>query len=234
MLFFPFGAFSGDAADPARLAEEFREAARQASDTTWWQFLMGAISSPGRVDWDSIAAIVSAGDAVLTGINHTTGPTLYDWKVPYNQGLQPIPATSVDWTATHPELLLVIFSFQFYRDTSHTAHLNTGSSRLRVQVRAEVDGVEVHGGGPMSHPIDGRLRGGGYSDQALATCIVGLTLVQPGTHSVRAVAGQLALTSGDENGEDEITTLDHPPTDVAIGSRNMIVMRFARATMMEG
>ena len=236
MLFYPFGVMNEDVVGPEKLAEEFREAQRVASNCTQYQFNENVFHHED-LERDSHVKIMSAGKTIQIGIADASAPDLVDlsmFEIPYNRGLGPISDTSVDWVSPYTELVHAVFSFQYARD--FTSQYNNGRGcRIRAQIRIAIDGSPVSGAGPFGVPFDGLSWGTGFAYNSHYTSIHAMAIVPAGAHRIEGVAGLVNAAIGGRRVEGSSDTWDDPPTEkIVIANREMIVMRFARGTNLEG
>ena len=239
MLFYPFGMKDGDVVDPAKLANEFQEANRVASDTCQYQFKSETITN-SVIEKGSHVKVMTAQKIANLGATDSAAPNLTStnadlFQVPYNRGLTEITGlTWPSWTATYPELVFVCFSFQSMRDTDF---FNDHTQIIRTQIRLAIDGSFTPGSGPLAIPLDSLNRGTGLGAISAASSIHTMAFLPPGPHRVSAPASQMPAvqrTVLSPYSEDQVGVSEVPPNDeVAIGTRSIIVMRFARGGSLE-
>ncbi|QDP54534.1 MAG: hypothetical protein Unbinned2514contig1000_26 [Prokaryotic dsDNA virus sp.] len=246
MLFFPFGVTDNDVADPQKIANEFQEANRVASNTTQHQFNANAFEHANMAA-NSNVIVETASQNVTLQVTNSAGPVLAAasnanlFQIPYAQGLQEIPIDGDSWphwTSTYPELVFVCFSFQFARAI-------TFSYDIRVQIKLSIDGSIVEGAGPSALQTDAKnpMFGSGIGNPSAASSISTIAILPAGAHRIVPMAAQMSTntvvpqTTTDDGwfGLQPLVTLDSPPVDeVAIGNRSMIVLRFPRGGALEG
>jgi len=143
MLFFPHGVFDNEVIDPERLAKEYQEAARVASETSQYQWKAGAFPDMSKLGVNAAATVMTSKVEPLIGVRGASHPAGADqprdpvlkthvgvparvpdvnlFQIPYNRGWSEDTATVQTWTSKYPELVLVAFSYQFIRDYARLA-----------------------------------------------------------------------------------------------------------------
>ena len=251
MLYFPNGVMSGEIVDPDRLAQEFIRAANLADQTNQWSWNADALNALTdlvgrdccRVEQKFVACDLQSSNDAAT--NPTEQPILpyatgYDtniWQIPYKRGLLPIGDDTpngrlqVQWTTEYPELVMCVLTCQYVRDFITIDNgLTATEPVIRSQIRMQLDGQVLPGSGPMAHPVYS-VRGIGLGTSAAALTNVWIGIVPAGTHVLMGVGGQGDLAAVGTDYE----FLDSSPTDgVAIATRNLFALRFARGDMMKG
>ncbi len=242
MLFLPKGPQNGDVVDPDKLARDFIEADRVASQTTQWQWSEKCVQDPTMLEYGSHVDVLSAITPADLSI-HRDSPSfdLSDsdlFMLSYNNGYKEITDMKLEWDSVYPELVKFVFSFQYARKditndpttSTNKVRLKLGYDKIRASIRLKVDGVLQEGAGCYMKPPDGSPRGMGYSWKSMASCITVITMLPAGTHTVVPVA-QLhdctAITSLDHEGK-RISAELAPTSAAAIAGRQMIAIRFAR------
>jgi len=241
VLYFPYGLYDSDVADPDKVANEFQEAHRVASDTCQYQFQSQAFNHTD-LERGTHVVVMSAGVQTGLGISSTGPPVLTTanadlFQIPYARGLQEIDLGSDDWpawTSEYPELVFVTFSFQ-YAEMAGWAFGASPPLEIRPRVRISIDGTIPPGAGPAARSMDGLERGTGLPGLTAVTSITTMAFLDAGSHRVSAMAGQgSAAVQAAAEATDEYTawltaSIDNPPVDkVVIGNRQMTVIRFAR------
>tara|TARA_Y100001938_G_scaffold150946_1_gene244570 strand:- start:12776 stop:13663 length:888 start_codon:yes stop_codon:yes gene_type:complete len=148
MLFFPFGVLENEVVDPERLAKEYQEAARTASDTSHYQWKKGAFPDLSKISDSAAAHVMTTAMNPLIGARGASHPNTSDilprdpilkthkdssgavvadrtphsdlLQIPYNRGWKEDEATVQKWNSEYPELLFISFSYQFIRDYART------------------------------------------------------------------------------------------------------------------
>lgn len=251
MLYFPNGVMDGEVVDPDRLAQEFIKAANLADQTNQWSWNAAALNALTdlvgrdccRSEQKFIACdLQSSNDPA---INPSLAPILpyaagYDtniWQIPFKRGLLPIGDNTpngrlqVQWTTEYPELVMCVLTCQYVRDRRTIDNgLVATEPVIRAQVRMQLDGQILPGSGPMAHPVYS-VRGIGYGASAAALTDVWIGIVPAGTHVLMGVAGQgdNAAAGVDYEFQDQA-----PVEGVAIATRNLFALRFARGDTIKG
>ena len=263
MLFFPFGVFNKDAVEPDKLANEFQEAHRVASNCTQYQFTQslfdhsfiksGTLVSVEYASKEASLEIKPAQAAQLDAADNR-------FQIPYDRGLVEItPMDWPEWTSEYPELVFASFSFQYARGELHDyldGDVTTVVAQVRTQIRLFIDGVSLPGAGPAAIPFDGLSRGTGLGSASAFTTIHAMAIVPAGSHRVSARAGQkyagrsddrpsggAGMGSTDRSRDRGVERSDYsyshqnkdnPPKTVVIGNRACTVLRFPRGGNLGG
>ena len=182
----------------------------------------------------------------------------------------------MSWVSDYPELVHIIFSFQYVR-SGNEDYIRENSAqpygadwgdaiwskirKNRLQVAVNVDGVNVVGSGPNGVSTSDSYRGTAYTARSLATSVNTIQLLPAGSHTVKAVAGlapsasivdndgnvsrntmfnrqSIIFNLADTNGDPFITSGNALKgfaigENVCIGTRNMLVIRYARGKLLE-
>jgi len=144
-----------------------------------------------------------------------------------------VDGMEVAWTATYPELVIIVFDFQYVRPFFGTVDgadevTFTDPRTARMQVKIQLDGVLHAGTGPFALAQDGSVRGTGFAGEDLRSYSMLITQVQPGRHTARAVAALGPDTYIDRDYTSDLferaaqTSLYPGP---AFGNRKLFVMR---------
>jgi len=246
MLFFPKGPANGDVVDPDKTSRDFIEADRISSHTTHWQWTENSIDNTEWLERGTHADVVSA--SIQADLGNTSGAeaTLTDsdlYVLSFNNGYQDVSNMELTWSSIYPELVMLVFSFQYIRHrvtagTAGTAELklDSGFTEVRFTVRIKVNGVLQEGAGIYQSSEQGSVRGTGYSHRSLAGTVTVVTMLPAGTNTIVPVASltdSTVITA--TNNELKRNSGDFPPTSgCVIGNREMIAMRFARGMWMGG
>jgi hypothetical protein len=138
MLFFPFGVFDNEVVDPDKLAKDYQEAARVATETSQYQWRNGAFPDFTHIAADAAATVMTSQVNAILGMRGASHPSGTDrprdpvlqtqtvgsgrtanatlFQIPYNRGWSEDDDTVQTWTSKYPELVLVAFSYQYIRD----------------------------------------------------------------------------------------------------------------------
>ena len=247
MLFFPKGPINGDVVDPDKTARDFIEADRISSHTTHWQWTENCIENEAWLERGTHADVVSASVQADLGNTDAAEATLTDsdlYVLSFNNGYQDVSNMEITWSSTYPELVMLVFSFQYIRHRVTTSYppgtaqitLDDGFTEVRFTVRIKVNGVLQEGAGIYQSTEQGSVRGTGYSHRSLAGTVTVVTMLPAGTNTIVPVAALTDSTFVDDfNDEAKRNSSDYgPTTGCVIGNREMIAMRFARGMWMGG
>lgn len=134
---------------------------------------------------------------------HNVAPDSNLFEIPYNKGFTEIDDTSLSWVSDYPELVHIIFSFQYVRSGNvyyirEENALPYGADwgdamwskirKNRLQVAVNVDGVNVVGSGPNGVSTSDSYRGTSYTARSLATSINTIQLLPAGSHTIKGMA----------------------------------------------
>lgn len=248
MYFLPKAPQTGMVADPDALARDFVEAKTIVGSTTQYQWSEETFQNRGLLEAGTHAKLMVAETSALLNITDGNEPKLkssvsgYDtnlFQVPYNVSPKEIDDMELSWTSTYPELVKIIFSFQYCRyyfsHPSNTAlGLITNYNNCRFVVKMDIDGYQPEGAGCYKLSYDGSMRGTGFGGRSMASCITYVGMLPAGTHKVVPI-----VASNDVRGmnlfNNEVISkaLAIPPTPgVVVGNRNMSILRFARGKML--
>jgi len=280
MIYLPTGLKTGDVIDPKKIAKDFIEVKKIASETSQFQWhdnsfqdmdkfndtlckveYVKTIASPGSTN-KNVEVLTDTGVHTNLVFDEHTGGTITGvvdpdmYRIPFNKGLHTIPGTTINWESKYPELIYIIFSYQYlragvntYRDfASATAdqgdHGDAKSIMHRFNSTIVLDGNNIVGSGPGGLNTEGSYRGLGATTKHLASSSTVVQYVSAGIHSVSASAAilpssQLTDNEGSESRYSISSTLTSGSGDPygynhCIGNRNMIVVRFGRGKLLEG
>lgn len=200
------------------------------------------------------------GTPVDIGINGTNTGLFH---IPYARGWREVEIARADastntaspmevtWTSEYPELVWIIFSFNYVRNNASDFYVYHGGSSigddavsllLRSRVRLTIDGAHIDGSGPYGSNPDGLLRGNGYAGYAMLSSCVAMANVGAGTHRVVPVASCEPHADADSDNffdgelkQSRIKYLKAPPVrGVCLGARRLIVLRFPKGMSVRG
>ena len=196
-----------------------------------------------------------------TGANGTNTGLFH---IPYARGWSEVETARTDgsatetspmevtWTSEYPELVWIIFSFNYVRNHREDFYVYHGGTaalgaystllHLRARVRLSIDGAHISGSGPYGANPDGMLRGNGYVESAMLSSCVAMRDVSAGTHRVVPMAScephSTPSTGNHFDGElkqGKIPYLNAPPTrGICLGARRLIVLRFPKGMSVRG
>jgi len=246
MYFLPKAPQPGMVADPDALARDFVEAKKVAGSATQYQWQENTFKARSKLQAGTHVKVMYAETNATLGVTNSRAPVLisgsgYDsdnFQVPYNMSLAKIDDMALTWTSKYPELVKIIFSFQYCR----LKRTGFGSSGLiathdivRFIIKLDIDGYQPEGAGCYKLSNDGSVRGTGFAGRSMASCITYVGMLPAGNHKVVPVVGQ-ADSRGLNlfNNEYISKPLAIPPAPgVVVGNRTMSILRFARGKMLE-
>jgi len=246
MYFLPKAPQTGMVADPDALARDFVEAKTLVSSTTQYQWSEETFQDRGLLEAGTHAKLMVAETSALLNITDEREPKLkptspdYDtnlFQVPYNVSPKEIDDMELSWTSTYPELVKIIFSFQYCRLLTSgfgTSGLITNYNNCRFVVKMDIDGYQPEGAGCYKLSYDGSMRGTGFGGRSMASCITYVGMLPAGTHKVIPIVASNDVRGMNHfNNEHKSKALDTPPTPgLVVGNRNMSILRFARGKML--
>jgi hypothetical protein len=281
-IYAPKGNFKNEVADSDKLLDEWISAKRIADNATNWQFCsqnVGRILADAHAENGEVVTVVQkhAGGHVGAGtfgkIHHNDGKYLMGesradtheraWLIPYLKGWSSIfdDQLEITWTAKHSELVMVGFSFWWYRLSADNAltHLHVssggyfdGSVSPRIKVGINMDGTIIDGSGPgcnVSISKRSTVFVNGSREKSVRSVSNTVQLLPAGTHKICPVAAQgpaSRLYAGADhsevdtigyfsraNGGEDTQTNKGPSVGIAIAQANIHVIRFPRGRLLE-
>lgn len=249
----PFGVSPGDTIAPEELARDFREMSALGQSPTHHQWKNDAFTSENfmkegapvkisdqvqgarlyQATYVNTVATPDGDDPIINDyVKGTATPDPNLFQVPFNRGLVSVTGTRVDWVSEHPELVMLMASWQYIR--RHHARFGESSNLsydVRFQARLAVDGAMIPGTGPHMNMVQTRYRGAGYARRSTSMTAVWVGVLPAGSHFVELFAGQAwAATSEHDEVVERDDPMDYrqdpPDTGVCIGNRAIIPVRF--------
>ena len=245
MYFLPKAPQPGMVADPDALARDFVEAKTLVGSTTQYQWSEETFQDRGLLEAGTHAKLMVAETSALLNITDGREPVLkgtsspYDtnlFQVPYNVSPKEIDDMELSWTSTYPELVKIIFSFQYCRLLTSgfgSGGLASDHHNCRFIVKLDIDGYQPEGAGCYKLSYDGSMRGTGFAGRSMASCITYVGMLPAGTHKVvPIVASNDTRSTTTLNNEVKIKITEPPTPGMVVGNRNMSILRFARGKML--
>lgn len=267
MIFAPKGLIVGGVVDPNDLAQEFIEASRIAESQTQYQWENKALfngttpltsklveGAPVSIMSVKQSAFLRANTSSVPQVHRTGTTTGFDpdltvasgdpelFQIPYNRGYNLITGTNdmrLKWVSEYPEMIYIIFSYQYTRLKRNGFALNTDDDEafIRFKLQLQLDGSGVYGSGLSAVGTTDGFRGTGYGVRNLRTTHRTISFTGAGPHTVEALAGQAPCTSvaQDTDTEEAMTFFGNPPNEgVCIGHRTLTVIRFPKGKELGG
>tara|TARA_R100000808_G_C2148899_1_gene157130 strand:+ start:1422 stop:2168 length:747 start_codon:yes stop_codon:yes gene_type:complete len=247
MYFLPKAPQTGMVADPDALARDFVEAKKISSSTTQYQWAEETFKDRNLLEKSTHVKFMVSETSALLNITDAREPILKDTsggydtdlvQVPYNMSLAKIDDMELTWTSKYPELVKIIFSFQYCRLNRSgfgSSGLLTNYNIVRFIIKLDIDGYQPEGAGCYKLSNDGSVRGTGFAGRSMAACITYVGMLPAGNHKVVPVVGQADSRGLNAfNNEYVSKPLATPPAPgVCVGNRSMSILRFARGKMLE-
>ena len=268
-IFVPKGNFVNDVVDPDGVSEEWDRAKQVADNATNWQFCSqaaGRIRSQDVASNGETVAIIQKHAGGLIGAGHWSYPhqdgrllkhenrttDSSSWLIPYLKGWSDLfdGELKLTWTAKHAELVMIGFSFWWYRLSSETAGADDfyfeENVSPRIKTGISVDGTIIEGTGPGCNvPVSKRgvAFSNGSREKSVRSVSNTVQLLPAGIHTISPVAAQGPAAYIDDKSLFEVETLGYfshgqsatstgPSAGVAIAQANIHVIRFPRGRML--